>query len=698
MPGFNPSLQEYIQHYGERIAGPRVQCIKLNLMKQLATFWLLVISFSQLVAAPEKILPKTLVLKSVDYYQRQAADWRQEALDNPSHPDAWLNYYTAAAFAQQTPNQLDKILAEMSAAVPNTYEWLVVKGWHEGYRESAQAFLTKAFALQPYKPEAHGLLQLTSELDLNGDKRQLYSKLLFDNSQISPSLLAYSYNVLMSVAPSAVLITEGESTTIPLFVLQDVLNIRKDVSILNLDLLSNTQYMEKKFQALGLQLLGPMSQNNLRSTLCSLLPQSNQQRKFYYALTVSKDNLSSMKEYLYVVGLASLHSVSNVDNVAQIRRNLEKEFLLDYLRVDFNGESPDATGKVLSSNYLVPMLLLYESYVNEGKQEQARGLRHLMERIARENGKESAMAKFLGVDLVDAIPYFPYPLEVKMVDGKLRHFSEKLFAFESEVTNEQFNRFLGYLKSNDLTELLDKFKYDFTEYTEPALSMMKSYSANVVATRKSKFFTQHPAVNMSHEAATAYCEWLSDQYNHAADRKFKRVKFRLPTIDEWQLAAASIKDPVSWKWDDQTVEVRISEPGHDMTKHAEKKIVSLKDPTIGYPWFRYWNMRSSPVNTRGCYLGNFKAPDSITCPGMKSVGQMAADGFATMAPTRSYFPNDIGLYDVVGNAAEMTLEKGKACGGSWNHSPEESMMRSINLYSKPDASIGFRVFMEIIEK
>ncbi len=666
-------------------------------MKQIAILCLL-LSVSQLAAAPEKILPKTLVLKSVEYYRQQAEDWRQETVRSRNKPESWINYYAAAAFGQQSPEQLNKIVADMSTAIPDSYEWLVVKGWNEGYNTSARTFLDKAYALQPDKPESHGLLQLTSELDLDGGKRQLYSKLLFDNGQISPSLLNYSYNVLMSVAPSAVLITEGESTTVPLFVLQDVLNIRKDVSILNLDLLGNAAYLDKKFKALGLELSGPVSHDNLRSALCTLLPQTNQKRKFYYALTVSKDNLSSMKEYLYVVGLTSLHSVTNVDNVAQIRRNLEKEFLLDYLRVDFNGESPDATGKVLSSNYLVPMLLLYESYVNEGKQDHARDLRQLMQRIAHENGKESAMAKFLGEDPGDAIPYFPYAIDVKNVDGKFRHFSEKLFVQESEVTNEQFNRFLSYLKSNGFIELQEKYNYDFKEYTEPALSMMKNYSANVIATKKSKFFTLHPAVNMSFEAATAYCEWLTDQYNHAAERKFKKVKFRLPTIEEWQLAAAGIKDPVSWRWDDQMMEVKISQPGHDMSKHPEKKMVSFKDEEIGYPWWRYWNLRNSPVNTRGCYLGNFKAPDSITCPGMKFVGQMAADGFTTMAPTQSYFPNDIGLYDVVGNAAEMTLDRGKACGGSWNHPPQESTMRSVNLYTKPDASIGFRVFMEIIEK
>jgi hypothetical protein len=52
---------------------------------------------------------------------------------------------------------------------------------------------------------------------------------------------------------------------------------------------------------------------------------------------------------------------------------------------------------------------------------------------------------------------------------------------------------------------------------------------------------------------------------------------------------------------------------------------------------------------------------------------------------------------VVGNVAEMTLEKGKACGGSWNHSPEESTIKSVNDYNGPSANVGFRVFMEVIQ-
>jgi hypothetical protein len=90
-------------------------------------------------------------------------------------------------------------------------------------------------------------------------------------------------------------------------------------------------------------------------------------------------------------------------------------------------------------------------------------------------------------------------------------------------------------------------------------------------------------------------------------------------------------------------------------------------------------------------MGNFKIPpESVSCylpiPG--------GDGFIMMGFTESYFPNGMGLYDVVGNVGEMISEKGKACGGSWDHLPEESTMMSVHSYSGPGSTVGFRVFMD----
>lgn len=663
-------------------------------------FAFLLLSSLRTIASPEKILPKTLVIKPLNYYATQAVAWTEEVSRDKDKAEAWLNLYAASSYAQVAPARLRQIVDDMSKAVPNTYEWLVVKGWNEGLQKSAKPYLDQAFARNPENPEVYSLLQFTSELDLKEDQRREFSRRLFNSDRISSGLLNYSYNVLMSVEPSSILITEGESTTVPLFVLQDVFGIRKDVGILNLDLLGNEEYLNRKLSGLGLTAPGSYQGEQFRQALCTLLPRDNQGRKFYYALTVSKDNLSTMKESLYIVGLASMHSLTNVDNVAQIRKNLEKEFLLDYLRVDFNGESPDATGKVLSSNYLVPMILLYESYLKEGNVSKASELRHLMERVAQDSGKETAVARFLEGGEAVTVPYFPYKLDLKKVEGRFRYFTSTLYGEESEVTNEQYHLFLNYLSANNLIDLRSRYEFDFSAYSEPTLSMMKNYSAYRPAVKRkaTKGYMNYPAVNVSYEAATAYCAWLTDQYNHAEGRKFKKVKFRLPAIAEWQLAASGVKDPAGMKWEDQTVEVKVTPEGGNWIKDGKPEKKSLDDPSILYPWFRWWDFRNSAMNSKGCYLGNFKVPDNGPCPGIKKYGVLASDGFSSMSPAEAYFPNDIGLYDVVGNVAEMSIEAGKACGGSWNHKPEESTMRSINSYDKPEAWIGFRVFMEILEK
>ncbi|MGC4023343.1 MAG: SUMF1/EgtB/PvdO family nonheme iron enzyme [Cyclobacteriaceae bacterium] len=434
---------------------------------------------------------------------------------------------------------------------------------------------------------------------------------------------------------------------------------------------------------------------NRGNVLCSLLPLQNNGHQFYYALTLSKDNLSSLKENLYVVGLASLHSLHNVDNVALIKKNFEKQFLLDYLKVDFNGESSDATGKVFSANYLLPMILLYEDYLKENKTTEAKALRELMEQVARTSGKEEIISTYLGTKPLDVIPYFPSTFDAKAFDEKMRAISEnKFYAQYTEVSNEEYNFFLSYLSSHALTDLYEKYKFDLSAYTEPALSYMKGYSMSIAPTKKNKFFTQYPAVNMTYEAANAYCEWLTDQYNHSPEHKFKKVKFRLPTISEWQIGALGFKGFTSWNLDENIMTVGVP-PDSVAELNMKGKSTKLSAKNVSYPWWGAFNYRNKPQNRRNCFLGNFRVPDDCK---QCQIPKLSGDGWTMMAPTACYFPNNIGLFDVVGNVAEMTNEKGKACGGSWNHFPQQSTIRSINTYDNPQSDIGFRVFMEVIEK
>jgi hypothetical protein len=320
----------------------------------------------------------------------------------------------------------------------------------------------------------------------------------------------------------------------------------------------------------------------------------------------------------------------------------------------------------------------------------------LIRKLADQNGKSILVDNFLNRNTVVAKPFIPFKLDLKSIEGSFKHVKDKVYANVYEVTNKEYNAYLAYLQQNKLNELYERCKIQLDKYEEPALSFMRSYHTVALPNKRSKYFSDYPVVNISYEAAAAYCVWLTEQYNNTADRKYKKVNFRLPSIKEWQLAATGVKNATSWNLSEIKGEIRKFEEGREVGKKFESVMVTLDDPQVLYPWWGVYALRNSPLNVRGCALGNFKfAPDVKPCLPEK---MSTPDGFFMASSVGAYFPNGIGLYDVVGNVAEMSVEKGSAFGGSWNHAPEESTMKSINKYDGPTADIGFRIFMEVLEQ
>jgi formylglycine-generating enzyme required for sulfatase activity len=297
-------------------------------------------------------------------------------------------------------------------------------------------------------------------------------------------------------------------------------------------------------------------------------------------------------------------------------------------------------------------------------------------------------------------------LNLREVDKDLRSIRGNLYAMKTEVTNIQYNLFLASLEEQHQVELRKKCDYDLSNYDKATQAFFKKYVTQFRAHGEFKdsvkvphigphAWNDYPAVNILHEGAQQYCNWLTDQYNtYKGKKKFKKVKFRLPTLQEWQIAALGYDKFQTWNVEENMLEVVIPKDSMSMAprKGPRKSIRVGKD--VLYPWYGAYYYRRSPRNHMGCFLGNFKVTYvEVPCPAKNP----AYDGWSMMGRTASYFPNNIGLYDVVGNVAEMIDEKGKACGGSWDDEPFESTIHSVKSYSRPDATIGFRVFMEVEE-
>lgn len=650
---------------------------------------LLFLSITAFASEPEIIELKTRSVQSISWYDQQAKAWAMK-LNNEKSDHAWINYYMAARYAQWQAAQLDEIQKNIETQAPESFAYDVISAWHQGFSSGTDQLLDAAYAANASHPLVSYLRVMQQEFALS-NKRKESSMALFTSGAMSPSLLNYSYNVLMSVEPQAMLITEGENTMLPLIVLQDVFGIRADVNVLNLDMLQYDDYRNRKFESL--HLTAPSTSGKVE--MCESLPKLNPTTKFYFALTVDRKQVLPIKDQLYVVGLASRMSAERMDNISVIKDNLEQKFLLDYLTVNFNGEPANATGKIFAANYLVPMLLLSEHYYETGDVEQANHWNKIIRALADETGKSQLVSNFIN-EQTPKKPFIPANLDIKKIEGSLKQLKGNIYAAEFEVTNLEYNTYLRYLQANKLSDEYEVSKIDLSEFDDASLALMKNYHADVTPTKKQQFFTSYPIMNIPYEGAVAYCQWLTEQYNASSDRKYKKVKFRLPTINEWQIAALGYKAFQSWDINVNIIEVQIPEKAEeDFCTNCPVTKVKFSESDIRYPWYKAYNARNRALNNKGCALGNFKWPDDQK--GCRP-NQPVLDGFVLTSPVGAYFPNNIGLYDVVGNVAEMTDEKGKACGGSWNHSADESTITSINTFDGPDAAIGFRIFMEIVEQ
>jgi formylglycine-generating enzyme required for sulfatase activity len=290
-------------------------------------------------------------------------------------------------------------------------------------------------------------------------------------------------------------------------------------------------------------------------------------------------------------------------------------------------------------------------------------------------------------------------LNLKQIDNSLRMVKGNFYAYETETTNGLYNLFLQSLAEDEQNELLKICDFDLSGYDENAKRYYQNYAASNKRTQNkndtSANYMDYPAVNISHEGAVLFCQWFTEQYNsNPGKKKFAKVKFRLPSLNEWQIAALGYPKFQSWQVAENMVEVVIPNDTISEVRQGKKTTIPVKGEIL-YPWWMAYNYRKKVQNSKNCYLGNFKIihtdkPCPAQIPGY--------DGWTKMSLTAAYFPNGMGLSDVVGNVAEMLDEKGKACGGSWNDSPDESTIFSVKRYAKANDTVGFRLFMEVIEE
>jgi formylglycine-generating enzyme required for sulfatase activity len=234
--------------------------------------------------------------------------------------------------------------------------------------------------------------------------------------------------------------------------------------------------------------------------------------------------------------------------------------------------------------------------------------------------------------------------------------NDTLFADKTEVANIHWREYLYSILSTK-TE---------SEYLE-ALQDTSVWNADTTTRAFVEYYHKHPgynnypAVGISYEQAVEYCKWRTYVTNLGAyldEMKFKnpekhfndsfQIKFyyRLPTLPEWEMISAG---------------------------------------TLNVNDFPYGAKEINPVWKRK----KIKAFNCIYTD-EKKLGDSLRKRIYYTAEINSFYPNTSGCYNMIGNVAEMVLEKGIAKGGSYIHSLDSCKISSNQYYSQPERWLGFR--------
>ena len=203
------------------------------------------------------------------------------------------------------------------------------------------------------------------------------------------------------------------------------------------------------------------------------------------------------------------------------------------------------------------------------------------------------------------------------------------FMSKTEITNLEYNEFLADLKKQGKMEEYElakqhpeKWRERRPTYGEPFVETYGMHPA----------YNDYPVLTISKKGAELYCQWLTEKLQSKYPKH--NISFRLPTEFEWVYAARG---------------------GHEYAP---------------YPWGGFYYR-----NSKGKILANFRrlGGESIRYDRKNDKYEVVIGNqnkLSMPSPAKSFFPNDYGLYNMVGNAAEMistrsikTNEKGNRTKG-----------------------------------
>jgi hypothetical protein len=281
-------------------------------------------------------------------------------------------------------DDLENTELNLRVKAPNTFNYQYAKYLNSSTTNKDYTALKNAYKLEPNNKELY--FEMAKYYELSADANNKKNICLKLKGSLSADLREYGYNTLMSVEQNGILITYGENDTYPIWVLQELEGVRKDVKVLNYDLLINNQYRTTQTSKLGLK-LAKSYVNNIN--VLKDVAVNNPNKSVYYSLTVSHLILKELKTKLYTTGLALKYSIAPLKNSESIKTNWENKFNKTALK----SSNKSYLASKIEMNYLLPLIQLGNYYKSINKQKEYEEVKEIALAIADRNGKKSKVKK-----------------------------------------------------------------------------------------------------------------------------------------------------------------------------------------------------------------------------------------------------------------------------------------------------------------
>ncbi|HAA14915.1 MAG TPA: hypothetical protein DCE41_25785 [Cytophagales bacterium] len=681
--------------------------------------------WSQEKPDPVPYHPKGILTINLDSLEQACSQYVEL---HPTDEEGWLNLHRVLGLNNHLPNtrfeRRDYLNEErISAYIPNSFTThLITYQVNDEGDPRRAASLLEAHRLRPFHSSILG--ELVTYANYVGDEA-LKAEALLRLHQLGyfPNrLLRFYANVLQSVEEYGVLFSHSKEATWAYWILQQIEDVRPDIEVVDPYMHSNAAYAEKLCKDNGWAVPTNPADNDQEegwdyAIWIFSLQQANPGAKIYLSGGAYGGFILQGKNQ-YLVGLAVLQTHLPQDNIALIQKNLEENFFLDYLSWDTDSVDDGLSFLKYEINYLAPITLLYRYYGEKGDFERASYWMDVIRKISDNDSIQKKLTETVTQSIAqistNAEEYLQFfkPGRIEDAQGRsniaingeiitskifeeldldMKKVGEGLYAQTVETSNQDYFAFLRFLQAN----YPDR---PFYENSRPAYepSFLRAFGIEDLdefiasGAPLQETFARLPVVGVTWEAALSYCKWITAVINATNEDTTRVMQYRLPTVKEWELAAIGYEGfRHGEEGDELTIITKNSMPRNRGS--GLEWILRLEEYPFKYPWWQYYVPNPpTAMNEKGCYLGNYLIDPSV--PGGCTPGY--GDGHDMLTQIDAFFPNEVGMYNISGNAAEMTAIKGWAKGGSWGHTPEESEIGKAQYYVDRDLRVGFRVFMQ----